>query len=159
MAEALFERVLFPTDFSALSEKTFEFVTRLRHCGTKDVIIVHVIDLQDTITIARGGSAYLGSVSTYEKKPQKWLREDLGEKMRAVQMKAKQAGLQVSIRMPIGSPGEQIVSIADEEHVSLIVIGSHGKSNVQKVLLGSVSDYVIKHASQPVMVVKRDLAG
>jgi len=156
---ALFERVLFPTDFSGLSEKTLEFVTGLRRCGTTDVILVHVIDERDITTIASGGSAYLGSVPEYETEAQKRLREDMRENLRAAQRKAELAGLRVTIRMPLGSPGQQIVNIANAERVSLIVIGSHGKSNIREMLLGSVSEYVIKNALQPVLVVKRNSAG
>ncbi|NQS79145.1 MAG: universal stress protein, partial [Methanoculleus bourgensis] len=41
---------------------------------------------------------------------------------------------------------------------SLIVIGSHGRSNIRDRLLGTVSEYVIKNAHQPVLVIKRDVA-
>ena len=42
-----------------------------------------------------------------------------------------------------------------EEDISLIVIGSHGKSNVKEMLLGSVSEKVIRKSKRPVLVVKR----
>ena len=64
----------------------------------------------------------------------------------------------MTVRTPLGTPGTEIVNAADAEGVSLIVIGSHGRSNLRDRLLGTVSEYVIKNARQPVLVIKRDAA-
>ena len=53
-----------------------------------------------------------------------------------------------------GEPGEAIVEAADAEHADLIVVGSHERSTVGRFFLGSVSDYVVRHAKAPVMVVR-----
>jgi nucleotide-binding universal stress UspA family protein len=52
-----------------------------------------------------------------------------------------------------GDPGEEIVALADEENVELIVLGRRGREGVAKLLLGSVSEKVVKNSSRPVMVV------
>lgn len=56
-----------------------------------------------------------------------------------------------------GYPSEQICQIAAQERVDLIVIGSHGKSAVDRLLLGSVSHGVVNHATTPVLVIKERL--
>ena len=53
-----------------------------------------------------------------------------------------------------GEPGEAIVEAADAEAADLIVVGSHERSAVGRFFLGSVSDYVVRHAKAPVMVVR-----
>jgi nucleotide-binding universal stress UspA family protein len=53
-----------------------------------------------------------------------------------------------------GEPGDAIVEAASAEGVDLIVVGSHGRSGLGRALLGSVSDFVVRHAPCPVMVVK-----
>lgn len=55
-----------------------------------------------------------------------------------------------------GTPFREILKIAGDEDVSLIAIGSHGKSNIMEKLLGSVSEKVIRDSKRPVLVVKRD---
>jgi nucleotide-binding universal stress UspA family protein len=62
------------------------------------------------------------------------------------------AGVPVRIVVGYGVPGETIVRAADEEHANVIVIGRKG-AGLTKALLGSTSDYVVKHARQPVLVV------
>jgi nucleotide-binding universal stress UspA family protein len=64
-------------------------------------------------------------------------------------------GLRASVRIEKGIPFKEILRVENEEDISLIVIGSHGKSNVEEMLLGSVSEKVIRKAKSPVFVVKR----
>lgn len=54
-----------------------------------------------------------------------------------------------------GSPGELILKVADEESVQLIVMGSRGLGKLKKVILGSVSDYVLNKGNVPVLICKR----
>ncbi|HEU4672106.1 MAG TPA: universal stress protein, partial [Candidatus Limnocylindrales bacterium] len=52
--------------------------------------------------------------------------------------------------------GDAIVEAAVSERADMIVVGSHGRSGLGRALLGSVSDFVVRHAPCPVMVVKPD---
>ena len=64
-------------------------------------------------------------------------------------------GFEVSVRIETGFPISEILRVEAEEGVSAIVIGSHGLSNVREILLGSVSESVIRKAMGPVLVIKR----
>ena len=57
-------------------------------------------------------------------------------------------------RVEVGDPGECIVSVAEEEQSDLIIMGSRGFGTFRSWLVGSVSNYVMKHAACPVMAVK-----
>ncbi|TAK64700.1 MAG: universal stress protein, partial [Dehalococcoidia bacterium] len=63
------------------------------------------------------------------------------------------AGLPASVVVGYGSPGEEIVRCAREQGVAVIAVGRRG-AGLTKALLGSVSEYVVKHANQPVVVVE-----
>jgi nucleotide-binding universal stress UspA family protein len=86
------------------------------------------------------------------------LREEIHHHIIDTRRALEKQGVEVIVRVPIGSPGKEIVNTADVEGASLIVIGSHGRSNIRDRLLGTVSEYVIKNAHQPVLVIKRDVA-
>jgi nucleotide-binding universal stress UspA family protein len=60
----------------------------------------------------------------------------------------------VSFLVWTGQPGESIVSAAQAEDADLVVVGSHGRGVVARILLGSVSDHVVRHAPCPVLVVR-----
>jgi len=76
-----------------------------------------------------------------------------------VRQQLEKAGLQARVKIVIGHPFQDILKTADGEKVDLIVMGSHGKSNVREMLLGSVSEKVIRKARQHVLVIKRDDGG
>ncbi|MGB9791062.1 MAG: universal stress protein [Thermacetogeniaceae bacterium] len=69
---------------------------------------------------------------------------------------AKSAGLKdVGGEVLCGSPRQAIVDWAKEQDADLIVLGSHGYSRISYLLMGSVAEYVVRHAACPVLVVRQ----
>jgi nucleotide-binding universal stress UspA family protein len=66
----------------------------------------------------------------------------------------KEANVPCITRLELGDPKHVICDIAKQENPDLLVVGSHGYGVVDRVLLGSVSDYVVHHASCPTLVVR-----
>ena len=83
------------------------------------------------------------------------IRADAKKQMDAVERELKGNGFTVKVKIERGIPFQIILRVEDEEDVSAIVIGSHGKSNIKEMLLGSVSEKVIRKSKKPVLVVKR----
>ncbi|MGA3030397.1 MAG: universal stress protein [Candidatus Limnocylindrales bacterium] len=81
-------------------------------------------------------------------------RDSLTTKAQVLVQRAKAAGANATFLVWEGEPGEAIVAAADSENADLIVVGSHGRSGVSRFLIGSVSDFVVRHAHCPVMVVR-----
>ncbi len=66
----------------------------------------------------------------------------------------KAAGVSCEARLEFGSPRDTICDVAETERPDILIIGSRGLGNMQRLMLGSVSDYVIHHAPCPVLVVR-----
>jgi len=66
--------------------------------------------------------------------------------------KAKETGIHAEFTQKIGSPGPVICQLAENWNADLIIVGSHGRKGVSEILLGSVSNYVVHHATCSVMV-------
>ena len=145
----MFEQILFPTDFSDVSKKALSFVKKLREAGAEKVTLLHVIDQTnlDTLSAINTVPDYL----TIEKD----LEERAIKEMGFMENELKEIGYEVTIKVAKGFPLREILRVAGEQPSSVIVIGSHGKSNIQEMLLGSVSEKVIRKAKPPVLVVKR----
>jgi universal stress protein A len=56
--------------------------------------------------------------------------------------------------MRVGYPFEEIILMANDPDIDLIIIGSHGRSGIKRLLLGSTAERVVEHAPCPVLVVK-----
>jgi len=64
------------------------------------------------------------------------------------------AGLPVSSKVLIGYAAEEIINRADEENVDMIVMGTHGRKGIDRILFGSVAENVVKNAKQPVLTIR-----
>ncbi len=143
----MFETILYPTDFSDVAQKALVYIDQLKSAGTKKVVIVHVIDSRTMDLLVYAPASYM----TIEKD----LREDAESKIEFMKKHLEKSGFSVSVRVEIGIPSNKILKLEEQEDVSLIVLGSHGKSNLKEMFLGSVSESVIRSARKPVLVVKR----
>jgi nucleotide-binding universal stress UspA family protein len=82
-------------------------------------------------------------------------RRDAQAALERVEAAAREAGLQIESRMEEGRrPDEVILEVAKSCAADLIVLGSHGRTGLSRLLMGSVSERVLGHAQCPVLVVK-----
>jgi nucleotide-binding universal stress UspA family protein len=144
----MFKNILFPTDFSDVSEKALGYIKKLKDGGAEKVVVVHVID-------QRAMQAYyqydLASPLTLEKEI-----TALAEKgLKKIEDDLKKSGFKVKTRLQMGFPIREILNAEKEENISVIVIGSHGKSNLEEMFLGSVSEKVVRKCKKPIFVIKR----
>ncbi len=95
-------------------------------------------------------------VQTIYDAQRKWAEKTL--EARATEL--HQRGIKASWRVRVGQPFEEIVKAADEERFDMIVLGTHGRGGLDRLLLGSVADRVIRVARCPVLTVReRKLEG
>ncbi|ABC78096.1 universal stress protein [Syntrophus aciditrophicus] len=144
----MFERILYPTDFSDVSKKAMGYVKQLKDAGAKEVTVLHVID-ERSLT----GSVHEVFIDFMAVENE--LRKIADEECGKLVAQFLEKGLNAKFRIEKGIPFLEILKVSKEEKSSIIVIGSHGKSNIEEMLLGSVSEAVIRKADQPVLVVKR----
>jgi nucleotide-binding universal stress UspA family protein len=83
------------------------------------------------------------------------MEENAQEEIRAIEDELKKSGFNVKTRIDKGVPFREILKAEQEEDISVVVIGSHGVSCIKEMLLGSVSEKVIRKSSKPVLVVRR----
>ena len=144
----MFKTILYPTDFSDVASSALEFVKQLKEAGAKDVIVLHVIDIRGIDALSRYASRDLIEIENV-------MEEEIEKKVDQLEQELTDCGLTVKVRIERGVPFREILRVEEEEDVSLIVLGSHGVSNIEEMFLGSVSEKVIRKAKSPVLVVKR----
>jgi nucleotide-binding universal stress UspA family protein len=136
------ETILLATDGSPASESASDEAIDLAVQVEARLLVVSVL-----------GTSSRPSASTDAVSPAD-SRDSLTAKAQAIVQRAKASGADATFLVWEGEAGEAIVAAADSENADLIVVGSHGRSGVSRFLIGSVSDYVVRHAHCPVMVVR-----
>lgn len=80
-------------------------------------------------------------------------REEAERLVQAEAAKLASSGALVQGEVLFGTPAEEMVRAANEAHVDMVVVGSRGRGAVARMLLGSVSDRLVRQSRQPVLVV------
>lgn len=150
----MFKKILYPTDLSDVSKKALAYIMGMREVGVKQVVVLRVIDQKRTEHIH--GISWAGKdVIEFFDNVNKQLEQEAIKELKPIKSKLKKAGFQVRLRVERGVPKLKILEVEKQEDISAVVLGSHGKSNMSEMLLGSVSEHVIRHCKKPVLVIKR----
>ena len=136
------QRILLATDLAPTSEHAAGEAIRLARDLRADLLIVSVIDG------ARG--AALEPVP--ERMDQRRAARELAAQ--ALVVRGRRAGVKVTFLVWEGEPGPAIVEAAAAEGVDLVIVGSRGRNRIERFVLGSVSDHVVRHAECPVLIVR-----
>lgn len=147
----MFNTILYPTDFSDASRKALQYITRLKEVGTRRVVVLHVVDERDIRNIAR-----FGQIPDTLTTLREMMENQARDKMEKTEANLKAAGFEVKSIITHGIPFKEILNVEEQEDISVVVLGSHGRSNIAEMLLGSVSEKVVQKSKRPVLIVKRD---
>jgi len=142
-----FEKILFATDFSENSEHAFDYAYALAQKFGSQLIILHVIN--EPVDL-RGFYVPHVSFENLEKEI-----EEGAEKMMQKFCRTKIKDFSnYKANIVTGIPYEEILKKADEENVSLIVLGTQGRSGIDHLLFGSTAERVVRKSARPVMTVR-----
>jgi nucleotide-binding universal stress UspA family protein len=152
----MLEKVLVCLDGSTPAERILPYITGETIAQHGKIILLTVIDLPETVLpINIPGSPAL-TVSTPGAVKRTFTEENTANDYLKGQEKSLEAqGLDVDYVVISGSPGETIVSYAQENECTLIAIATHGHGGFRRFALGSTADYVVHHSSIPVLTVQR----
>ncbi len=131
--------ILVPTDFSTASDAVFPHAEALAKQKSAALLILHV---EEPPLAYGGGELYYG------------LPEPNSERILKMLEGVRPADQTVAFthRLAMGDPAGEIVRIAAEEGVEMIVLGTHGRSGMARMLMGSVVETVVRRAPCPVLV-------
>lgn len=131
--------ILFPTDFSHASDAALPHAEALAKQSSARLLVVHV---EEPPLAYGGGELYYG------------LPEPSSERILKMLEDVKPADPKVSFahRLTMGDPASEIVRIAADEGAEMIVLGTHGRTGMTRLLMGSVAEAIVRRAPCPVLV-------
>ena len=144
----MFSRILVAVDGSPFSEKALKCAVDLAKRYSAKLIIGHVI-LRKFYSVTPSEAGVLATTVFVKE-----METEGQEIVKCAEEYAKSEGTDCKTICLEGIPGDELIKLAQSEHVDLIVMGSRGLSEVRAFLLGSVSDRVIHRAKCPTLIVK-----
>ena len=139
------KKILVPVDGSAHAEKAVAQAVLFAQLCQATLTLLHVVDLNRKISAFE-------QVSTGGYIPAEF-KEDGYKLILAAQEKIPE-NIQTENIVEIGVPAEIITEISNKDDFDLIIMGSRGLGTLERVFMGSVSQYVLAHATCPVMVIR-----
>jgi nucleotide-binding universal stress UspA family protein len=146
----MFNRILVPTDFSEPSDAALDYARRLARRFGASLHLLHVIE-----PIAASGmlsnEMYIGTTpGMYE-----LLVKEAQAKFSARAFPPGRAPGRTTTEVMTGHSAQTIVDYAEDQRIDLIVMGTHGRTGLAHLLMGSVAEHVVRTAPCPVMTVRQ----
>lgn len=140
----LANQLLFATDFSECAARAEQYAVLLaKACGAA-LDIVHVLEFQPGMD-----PEYPVNALYIEE-----LRKVADSELAAAVRRVAQSGITATTRQVFGIPSQRITELAKEKDVDLVVLGTHGRTGLEHILLGSTAERVVRGAPCPVLTVR-----
>ncbi|HLF86139.1 MAG TPA: universal stress protein [Nitrospiria bacterium] len=138
------KKILVPTDFTVYSDHAIEYAIMVAREFEAKILLVHVIEpmaysVTDTVQIIDHYAA---------------LKTVAGPILKNLQNKLLKKGLEVDTLLLDGTPYLEIVKKSRQAGIDLIIMGTHGRTGIKHVLMGSVAERVVRMAPCPVLTVR-----
>jgi nucleotide-binding universal stress UspA family protein len=146
--ESLFYRIVVPTDFSDCAEEAWVLAQGMAAALGSELVLAHV--LVETPLYEEGPFTMERTKRVYEA-ARKWAEESIEHWAGT----ARGKGLKVRTVLRTGAPYREIVDLATDERADLVLIGTHGRGGLDRALLGSVADRVVRLSPCPVLTVRQ----
>lgn len=141
------QHILVPTDFSACSSHALNQAIELGRLLHARITLLHVVQMPYLV----GSGAGMGEgTALYTEQAE----TEAHQMLAAYAQRVSDAGLECDTIVDHATPFQRIVDHAEAHHVDLIIMGTHGHTGLQHMLLGSVAEKVVRLACCPVMVTR-----
>jgi len=141
------QHFLVPLDFSEYANQALDYAIQLANKLGARLTLLHVVQ-----------SLPMGSVDMGVTLPYTYMQDleaEIMESMNSCLARVTAAGLEGEVAVVHGVPFQEIIEMAKAQHVDLIVMGTHGRTGFEHVLLGSVAEKVVRLAPCPVLVARQ----
>jgi nucleotide-binding universal stress UspA family protein len=141
----MFKRIVCATDFSDTAETAWEIACELARIHQAELVLVHVfVELPVYPEVA------VTTIQRVWEEQRSWVEQRLAERVEA----ATARGLTAHYRLRTGTAPEEIARAATDEAADLVVVGTHGRTGINRLVIGSVAERVLRIAPCPVLTVK-----
>jgi nucleotide-binding universal stress UspA family protein len=145
----MFGKILVCLDGSSLSEQIVPYATEVSRRFGSRVVLLQVLQIPSSLAAASAQ----GAENVIEEELRR-LSYEAHQYLEGIAAQMKDKGVPAEVSVIEGTPGDAIVEYASQSGIELIVVATHGRKNIGRLVFGSVADHVMRHTFIPVLSVK-----
>ena len=142
------KRILVPTDFSEYAENALKAAALIAKKNNSEIFLLHLLELPSQMNDAIVGGSSIPEVMLFIKKANELLQK--------IKEQPYLNGITINASVQFEKAFDGILSFNKKNEIDLIVMGSHGASGMEEILIGSNAEKVVRMSEVPVLVVKKD---
>jgi len=142
-----FKKILCPTDFSEYSEYAMQYAAAFAQISGASIDCVHVVDM------GLGGEGVYASSADVQRSLDA-VRAKAEKELEHYVRKEHFLGLEIAPHLRTGHTATEIAAVGDEIGADLIIVATHGRSGLDRLVFGSVCDKLLRHSNVPVLAIK-----
>lgn len=141
------KQILVPTDFSDHAENALKIAAEIAKKNNSEIFLLHMLEIPNQMNDAISGAASIPEVMLFIEKAQ--------EKLHELKNNSYLEGIQITESIQFERAFEGILSFTKKRAIDLIVMGSHGVSGIEEILVGSNTEKIVRLSDTPVLVIKK----
>jgi nucleotide-binding universal stress UspA family protein len=152
----MYSQILVPLDGSENSERALPHAQELARISGATLHLIQVVSHSEELDMARGGGYSFLAAEYSQDLAQEYIAARLnraGEYLKEAAMRLDARGIKAETAVKEGAAAENIIQYAQENGIDLIIMGTRGQGGIQRFLLGSTTDWVLRTGHLPVLVV------
>jgi nucleotide-binding universal stress UspA family protein len=152
----MYSQILVPLDGSENSERALPHAQELARISGATLHLIQVVSHSEELDMARGGGYSFLAAEYSQDLAQEYIAARLnraGEYLKEAAMRLDARGIKAETAVKEGAAAENIIQYAQENGIDLIIMGTRGQGGIQRFLLGSTTDRVLRTGHLPVLVV------
>jgi nucleotide-binding universal stress UspA family protein len=147
----MYHKILLPTDGSKFAEKAAEHAIWIASRSNAEIIVLNVIETSSLVGLP--AEDLIVRIKEMLKEEGRRSLERISEMVTESEKEYKIEDIQITLKTEEGSPADAILKTVEKEDVDLVVMGTSGKHGLDRFLLGSVTEKVVRSAKCPVLAV------
>ena len=147
----MYQKILLPTDGSKFAEKAAEHAIWIASKSGAEIIVLNVIETSSLVGLP--AEDLIVRIKEMLKEEGRRSLERISEMVTEEEKELKIEDIKVNLKTEEGSPADAILKTVEKEDVDLVVMGTSGKHGLDRFLLGSVTEKVVRSAKCPVLAV------
>ena len=152
----MYSQILVPLDGSENSERALPHAQELAQASGATLHLIQIVSRSEEFDMVRGGGYDLLAAEYSREQAREYIAAQInraGEYLKEAAMRLETGGIQAETVVREGAAAENIVQYAQEKGIDLIIMGTRGQGGIQRFLLGSTTDRVLRTGHLPVLVV------